>query len=385
MRTILAFLKSKTLLGGAFMLVFYQIIFVGIFISGYSAVPKNAADLTVAIVNEDAQYGAEIAKQIQEQLPFHLKTNLSYEEAKEELNGRDVHLVVHIPNDFTQKLTQQGEQVQLDFLINQSNPQLVSGTMQSVASQITDKLSQQLTVENVKGILQGLKLPEDQASQLADQASNKFKSNMVLSNPQPAGMHNQMAPMFVTMVSYVGAMIYSMMAVSTLGQLRSKFGKWKAFLGWQGANALISLIAPLIGLTIYFSVQGYGAEVFVQMWLSHALEMFVAMEVTSVFCLLLGQAGMIVNLPLLLIQTISGGSVMTQEMMPGFFKFFSSFSVMYYSTQTDYNLLFGGSGTWKSIMMMAVIGLGALVINSVIHQFKKVNESKDSIPQPLMM
>jgi uncharacterized phage infection (PIP) family protein YhgE len=378
MKIVSDYLKDKLFVGGITMLIFYQIIMITIYMGGYSAVPRNVTELTVAIVSEDTEVGAEFAEKIKGQLPFKVKSDLTLDQAKEKLDEHDLSMVVHIPADFTSSLSKLEEQVQLNFYINNATAQSVSGTMQSVANQITSQISQQLKVENMQGILQGMQVPEEKANELADGAVNKVKTNMINSNVPPAGMHNAMAPMFLTIVSYVGAMIFSMMAVGTLNKLKGKHGKWKAFFTLQGLQMVISLIGPLIGLGIYFAIQGYGIDVFLTMWLSHALEMFVAIQVTSVITMLLGQAGMLINMPYLLIQVIGTGAIMPQEMMSGFFKFFSSFSVLHYSVLTDYSLLFGGGNLTESIGMMGVIGAVALLINLIIHKLKAVSDSKKS-------
>ncbi|CAH1199139.1 hypothetical protein PAECIP111893_01240 [Paenibacillus plantiphilus] len=375
MKIVWDYLKDKLFVGGITMLIFYQIIMITIYMGGYSAIPKNVTELTVAIVSEDAEYGTEFADKIKEELPFKVKSDLTLDQAKEELDEHDLSMVVHIPADFTSKLSKLEEQVQLNFYMNNATAQSVSGTMQTVANQIASEVSQQLKVENMQGILQGMQVPEEQASSLAEGAVNKVKTNLIQSNVPPAGMHNSMAPMFLTIVSYVGAMIFSMMAVSTLNKLKSKHGKWRAFFTLQGLSMGLSLIGPLVGLGIYFAIQGYGVDVFFSMWLSHALEMFVAIQVTSVITMLLGQAGMLVNMPFLLIQVIGSGAIMPQEMLSGFFKFFSSFSVLHYSVETDYSLLFGGGNIAESISMMGVIGAAALLINMVIHKLKAVSNT----------
>ncbi|MBW7475737.1 ABC transporter permease [Paenibacillus oenotherae] len=375
MKIVVDYLKDKLFVGGITMLIFYQIIMITIYMGGYSAVPRNLTELTVAIVNEDAEYGAEFAERIKEELPFKMKSDLTLDQAKQELDEHDLSMVVHIPADFTSHLTKPEEQVQLNFFINNATAQTVSSTMQTVANQIASELSQQLKVESMQSILQGMQVPEEQAVSLAEGAVNKVKTNMIPSNVPPAGMHNLMAPMFLTIVSYVGAMIFSMMAVSTLNKLKSKHGKWRAFFTLQGLIMGLSLIGPLVGLGIYFAIQGYGADVFFRMWLSHALEMFVAVQVTSVITMLLGQAAMLINMPYLLIQVIGTGAIMPQEMMSGFFKFFSSFSVLHYSVETDYSLLFGGGNVAESISMMGVIGAAALLINLVIHKLKAASNT----------
>ncbi|MGP3785002.1 hypothetical protein [Paenibacillus sp. 1A_MP2] len=151
-----------------------------------------------------------------------------------------------------------------------------------------------------------------------------------------------MAPMFITMALYVGAMIYSMQSVGGLRSLQQQMGKWKAFFSLRLVNLLISLIAPLIAIGIYFMVQGYGMETFMKLWLLHSVQLFVCIEFTSIFIMLLGQGGMLINLPILLSQTIANGTTMPPEMMPGYFKFMSHITPMFYSTHLDYNILFGG-------------------------------------------
>ncbi|WP_052098378.1 hypothetical protein [Paenibacillus stellifer] len=147
----------------------------------------------------------------------------------------------------------------------------------------------------------------------------------------------------------------------------SRYGKWKAFGPLQGINLIISLIAPLVGVSIYFAVHGYGAEAFFKVWMTHSLEMFTAIEFTIIFCMLAGQGGMLLNMPLLLTQSISAGSVMTRDIMPGYYKFISYISPMYYSVQLDYNTLFGGGKSAEFVISLTLIAAAALVLNSIIH------------------
>ncbi|MNC22507.1 hypothetical protein D3C75_705090 [compost metagenome] len=122
------------------------------------------------------------------------------------------------------------------------------------------------------------------------------------------------------------------------------------------------------------------------MWLLHSLELFGAIQFTSVFCLLLGQAGMLLNMPLLLIQTISSGAVLPRAMMPGFFQAISHISVMYYTVQLDYNTLFGGGQTPTLLLSLGAVAITALAVNTVIHSLKSAKEISGSpVPQPLLM
>ncbi|WP_293017433.1 hypothetical protein [Paenibacillus sp.] len=273
-------------------------------------------------------------------------------------------------------------------MINESNPTTVTSMMKTVSTEITAGLQAQVQSQSFEGVLNRMQVPADQSKQIVEAAMGKVSSNLVMTNPQPAGMQNQMAPMFITMALYVGAMIYSMQSVGGLRSLQQQMGKWKAFFSLRLVNLLISLIAPLIAIGIYFMVQGYGMETFMKLWLLHSVQLFVCIEFTSIFIMLLGQGGMLINLPILLSQTIANGTTMPPEMMPGYFKFMSHITPMFYSTHLDYNILFGGGKTSDYGIGLALVGLAALAINIVIHQFKsarQIDDVKETVQQSVMV
>lgn len=368
-------LKNKSILAGIFMIIFYQAAMIGIFMPGYSSIPKNIPSLSIAVVNEDSQYGARFAEQLKEKLPFRLIEDLSLEEAKARLDNRELHLIVHIPDNFTASLSEQGQQAQLDYYMNGSNPATITSTMQTVANQISDSINDQIVEQSLNGLLQNLQLPEEQAKAAIEGIMSKLTFNTEVSNVIPTGTHNQMAPLFLTLGCYVGAMIYSMLSIGALNQLKGSLGKWRAFLGLQAINVGISLTASVVGLAIYFAIQSYSLETFLHVWMLQALELFTAISFTSIFCLLAGQVGMLINMPLLLAQTIASGAVVSREMMPGFFEALSYISPMYYNVHANLNLLFGGGATGNYVAGLALIGVGALVLNAIIHALKAVRAS----------
>ncbi|WP_339844209.1 ABC transporter permease [Paenibacillus sp. FSL W7-1088] len=381
-------LKHGGVKAGIFMIVFYQIVMLTVFMSGYSVIPKNVTNLTVAIVNEDQQSGTEFVQKLQEQLPFKVVTNESLVQAKTGLEDRDIHMIIRIPGDFTEELSEQGGKAQLQYLINESNPTTITSSMKNVAAEITAQMGAQVQAQSFEGVLSSMQIPAEQSKQIVESTMGKVSSDIVLSNPQPAGMQNQMAPMFITMALYVGAMIYAMQSIGGMKQLQGQMGKWNAFFAMRGTNLLVSILAPLVGIGIYFMVQGYGVEVFMKMWMVHSLQLFVSIEFTSIFIMLLGQGGMLINMIFVLSQSIANGTSMSPEMMPGYFKFVSQITPMFYSTHLDYNILFGGGKTVEYAVRLALVGLGAFVINTAIHHFKKAKQTdttQEPVQQPVMI
>ncbi|MEC0370994.1 YhgE/Pip domain-containing protein [Paenibacillus chibensis] len=378
MKNIVTFLKNKSVIGGITMVLFYQVVMILVFMTGYSAIPKNMTEMSVAIVNEDKQAGKEIAAGLAKQLPFKMVTDLPLDKAQEQLNDRELALVIHIPQDFTKQLSTSGTKAKMDFFMNQSNPAMVSSSMQSVVTQIMTNLNNQFATQTAQGVFQSMKMPAEQAQKLAAEIPTKLDANIVNTNPVPAGMHNQMAPFFLTMVSYTGAMIFSMMMVGAMNVLKRKMGLWQAFWSAQATNAIVALIAPLIGISIYFLIQGgYGAEIFVKVWLVHALELFGAIEFMSIFSLLLKDKAIFANLTLMLIQTISSGATMSREMMPWLFKIVSYISIMFYTVQTDFSVIFGGGKLTEHLLGLWIASIASMIICLISFYFVSPKESAD--------
>ncbi|MBM7679859.1 hypothetical protein JOD43_000018 [Pullulanibacillus pueri] len=350
------------------MAIFYQIIFMVIYLPGYSAVPKNIDELHVAIVNDDDHYGKAIAKQLKESLPFkEIDTDKTLKETQDLLEDRKISMVIHIPSDFSANLqSTENKQPNIDYYVNGSNPTMITSTLTSITSQIDSKISEQFSVNKAKGILTNLNVPEKQADQLAASIENSLDTNTITVHKMPDGMHNQMAPMFLTLVSYVGAMIASLTLSGVFKGVSKVIGKWKAIFYHQTVALIIAVIAPLIGISILYLIHGYGGGTFLQLWFHHALELIVALEFTSVFCLLFGQLGMIINLPIMLIQVIANGSVLPREMMYLPYKLMSYISPMYYSVQSDYSLLFGGGRLANYEWHLVLIGVVVVIINVLV-------------------
>jgi uncharacterized phage infection (PIP) family protein YhgE len=360
------FMKKQGAIAAIFMAIFYQIIFMVIYLPGYSAIPNNMDQMNIALVNEDTEYGTQIADQLAEELPFKVETDYSLSESRTMLDERDLQMVIHIPDDFTAKLTTGESAPSLDFYTNEANPSVVTSTTTSVITNINEQLSKQFSISKAAGILANFNVPEDQANELAASIENSLDINQVTINEVPDGMNNQMAPMFLTLVSYVGAMIASLMLTGAYRETKAALGKWKSYAYMNIVTVMIAVVAPLIGISIMYIIHGYGAETFFQLWGHHALELFVSLQFTSVFCLLAGQLGMILNLPVMLSQVIANGSVITRDMMYGVYEAISYISPMYYSVQADYSIMFGGGKLASYEWHLALIGLIALAINIVI-------------------
>lgn len=363
------FLNLQGFKASIFMGIFYAIAMLLIFLLGYSALPGNMDELKVAIINDDAgESGSQIAEQLTESLPFKIDTELTNEKALDKLGDNKYALVIHIPETFTEN-AQKGESAQIDFTVNEASATMVSSAMNSVVTEINNQLSTSFSTQTAQGVLLNMNVPEEQATAIAEQIETAYVGNYVIMNDVPDGMHNSMLPMFLTMACYVGAMIAAMQLVGAFKLSRGKASKVKLFTYVQGSALIIAVVSTIVALIVAFSIADLDTSIIFKLAGQQILLYMAAFNVCAIFTFLIGEAGMIINIPVLLSQTIANGATMPREMMYGFFNFVSHISPMYYSVQSYYAVMFGSTEQSPFLWGLVAVAAGAMIINMIIVRF----------------
>ncbi|MFZ0577561.1 MAG: ABC transporter permease [Psychrobacillus psychrotolerans] len=363
------FLNLQGFKASIFMGIFYAIAMLLIFLLGYSALPGNMDELKVAIINDDAgESGSQIAEQLTESLPFKIDTELTNEKALDKLGDNKYALVIHIPETFTEN-AQKGESAQIDFTVNEASATMVSSAMSSVVTEINNQLSTSFSTQTAHGVLLNMNVPEEQATAIAEQIETAYVGNYVIMNDVPDGMHNSMLPMFLTMACYVGAMIAAMQLVGAFKLSRGKASKVKLFTYVQGSALIIAVVSTIFALIVAFSISDLDTSIIFKLAGQQILLYMAAFNVCAIFTFLIGEAGMIINIPVLLSQTIANGATMPREMMYGFFNFVSHISPMYYSVQSYYAVMFGSTEQSPFLWGLVAVAAGAMIINMIIVRF----------------
>ncbi|MEK5146923.1 ABC transporter permease [Psychrobacillus sp. FSL K6-4615] len=363
------FLNLQGFKASIFMGIFYAIAMLLIFLLGYSALPGNMDELKVAIINDDAgESGSQIAEQLTESLPFKIDTELTNEKALDKLGDNKYALVIHIPETFTEN-AQKGESAQIDFTVNEASATMVSSAMSSVVTEINNQLSTSFSTQTAHGVLLNMNVPEEQATAIAEQIETAYVGNYVIMNDVPDGMHNSMLPMFLTMACYVGAMIAAMQLVGAFNLSRGKASKVKLFTYVQGSALIIAVVSTIFALIVAFSIADLDTSIIFKLAGQQILLYMAAFNVCAIFTFLIGEAGMIINIPVLLSQTIANGATMPREMMYGFFNFVSHISPMYYSVQSYYAVMFGSTEQSPFLWGLVAVAAGAMIINMIIVRF----------------
>lgn len=365
------FLKSKGATGSIFMGIFYAVCMLGIFLPGYTAIPGNIDKLPIAIINDDeGEIGSQIADSLAEQLPFEkIEKDITNKAALEQLEENDLALVVHIPETFSADLQNGEVSSSIDFTMNEAAATVVSSSMAQVVSQINEQLSAQFSQQTAQGMLMNFNVPEEQAKAMAETIENTYIPNIVTINDIPDGMHNNMLPMFLTMALYVGAMIAAMQLVGAFKANRGKASKTRLFIYMQLTAVLIGIVAGLASTGIAFGINDLGAELFLPILGQQILNYWVSFNFTAIFVLLIGETGMIINIPILLSQTIANGATLSRDMMYAPYEWISHITPMYYSVQAYFTNIFGSASASPYIFGLTAVGLAAMLINIFIVRF----------------
>ncbi|WP_339198486.1 ABC transporter permease [Solibacillus sp. FSL R5-0449] len=349
-----------------FMGVFYAVAMLVIFLIGYTAIPGEMDQLKIAIVNEDAgESGAQISEQLSESLPFKIETDYSHDNALQKLEDNDISLLIHIPETFSAN-AQNGESAEINYTVNEASATMVASSMSSIVNEVNKQLSASFSTQTAQGILMNMNVPEEQAAAMAEQIENAYVGNYVIMNDVPDGMHNTMLPMFLTMVSYVGAMIAAMQLVQVYKHHRGKESRFKLFGYVQLSALLIAVLSTIAALITAYIITDLDTAVMLKVAGQQVLLYMAAFNVCAIFTFLIGEAGMIINIPILLSQTIANGATIPREMMYGYFEVASYITPMYYSVNAYLATMFGSTDASPFIWGLAAVGVGALLINLLI-------------------
>lgn len=366
-KAVLTYLKKPQTMIAVVVALMAQLIFCAVWMTAYDGVLDRVDRLKIAIVNEDGAFGSKVEQQIKSKLPFKVAV-LSKEQALDALLQRDVHMVLTIPESFGKSLTTPGTRAKLTYTVNESNPQLSKNVMQSVAAQVTDELNRSAALQGAEIVLQQLKLPSDQASEIAQGLVNKVESQVESLNPV-VGMHNQMVPMMLVLASYVGAMMMAMnihQVSETIGSALSK----RQHLAFRSLIIVVAAaVISMVGSSLIAALGGQMKSGFGLFWLFHFLTLATFMFFAQMFLAVFGMAGMFLNMAVLSLQLVTSGTIVPREMLSGVYQWIGRFLPATYSVEGIMNLQFGGVHTGKdaelllaTILVSVAVTVGAILI-----------------------
>ncbi len=354
-----------------------QIIFCVFWMSAYDGVLDRTHHLKIAIVNEDGEFGKSMEQQLKRSLPFEM-TTLSKEDAMRELEQRNIHLVITIPEKFGEALKTPDTKAKISFTMNESNAQLPKGIMQTVAAKVTDELNANASLQGAQMVFEQLHMPSKQASLTAHHILNKVESEVTTLHPVK-GMHNQMVPMMLVLGSYVGAMLMAMNMHQVSLSIGSALTKGQHFAVRTLFIVIASIIVSFVGSSIIFMFGGQMENGFASFWLFHWLTVMTFMFFAQMFLMVMGMAGMFVNMAMLSLQLVSSGTIVPKQMLSGFYQVMAHFLPATYSVEGLMNLQFGGIHTLYDVELLIVFSIVSMCIGFAATMLKKQEKPSEVI------
>lgn len=366
------FLKPATTKVGIITAITFQLLFSIIWMTGYSGVSDNTKNLKIAIVNEDQGMGSKIVQNLQSNLPFQTEVIASNEEAQNQLNNREVQMVMHISPDFSNKLQTAGQTAPIAYTVNESNPSMTKSIMQAVAGTITATVNKEAVAAGASAVLTQMnpQLPADQATQIAQGLASKVSSDIQSTN-KVKDMPNQMLPMMLVLASIVGTMIMGMNFSVTTNLLGASLSKQQKMAARIVITVIAAVVVGLISAIMVVSLGGQVDKGFVALWGFESLFLLTFALVAQMFLTLFGNAGMLFNIAMLSLQLVSSGAIVPRELLSNFYHSISNFFPATYAVNGLMNILFGGPGVGSEAGFLALIAVVALAIDMFVVVAKK--------------
>ena len=359
-----ALAKQPTTIIGVAAALLFQLIFTVVWMTGYDGMQNRTERLVIGIVNEDAQRGEAIVRQLKDGLPVRVREYEDPADAARQLESRGIQMLVRIPPDFSAKAAAADGTAALEFTINESNPMMIKNMMAQVAAQITAAVNRQAIMTGAQHMLLQLQVPEEQTRTMAETLSERVTADITYTNPVQ-GINNQMVPMMIVLASYVGVMIMGMnLEQSNMAAAAMGIGRWQRFGARMVINGAAAVIVSLIGVSLVLGLGGQSAGGFFALWGFEALFILTFIFVSQLFLMLFGMAGMLFNILLLSMQLVSSGAMMPRELLPDFYRSVSEAFPATYAVEGAMNLLYGGPPAGRAALGLLAILAAALLLGA---------------------
>jgi uncharacterized phage infection (PIP) family protein YhgE len=378
MKTLKQYFKHPETFTGIATAFAFLLIFFCVWMTAYDGVTDRVNKLKIGLVNEDKQMGATIEKELIKNVPFKIETYSSIKSAKQNMNKRDLDMVIQIPANFSSQLQEKGD-TKINYLINQANASLAKQIMEGTAKNISQTINanvytykQQLILSNLSKQMEGA-LPSKELAQNISKNISQVLQSLNIQSVQSTlkktndtdGFAATMVPMMIVLASFVGSMIMSLNVNIVSTKLRGIYNKWSIFLARQiinmGASILLSLITLLFLVIFNIEIKSTIFETGVFQLLVY----FSFLSVTQLFVILFGPGGMLFNILALSLQLVTSGVIVPKAMLSSFYQTVGSFLPATYAADGYYTVIFGGVHLTSNMMTLLLISAVTLVVACV--------------------
>ena len=397
MNTFKSFFKEKETLLGISAAIAFQLIFVIVWLTGYDGVYDRTDQFSIGIVNDDPVLGKEITNELEDRDLFQLTVFERMDEAKQELDGRNLNMLIHLPENMLEQL-EANEIISIDYYINQSTSTITKQMMETAANSFNDAVNQK--VREMMDLHLAEKIPqmvaaeapneemEAMVEEIAIQVVNlvqentqitPIKANIVKTNHKE-GFAITMVPLLIVLASYISAMLISQNLQFANEKLTPAYTRSGLFIGRQIINILLAIGISLLTVCLMYLFNIEMDHNFFALWGIQAILLFSFLALSQIFVMLFGNPGMIFNIALTATQLVSSGAIVPRELLPSFYQELGSLLPATYGVNSYFSLIYGGgdlASDLKHLGIIIVVLLGiAIVVQILFHLWDRIKTSK---------
>lgn len=360
--------------------VAFQLIFFSIWMTAYDGINDRTDNLTIGYISEDTAFGQEVIDGLKESLPFASKDYSSIDMAEKDLENRYIHMIIHIPADFTAQL-KAGKDANIIYSINQANASLAKTMMEGVAKQTTNEINHQLYPvqqgEIVKAFSQQFSqllieqntalLVQDTVTTTIMGVKDRIVESTIMKTNDVKEFAANFVPLMVIISSFVGAMVMIMQHQQAAQMLQDSVSKWSLFFARQLLNFAVAFILPLltIGLMQLFAIS--SDESLITIYLFQGFMYWAFLCLAQVFVILFGNLGMVFNICALSLQLVTSGVLVPNALLSEFYHRLASLLPATYGADGYYTIIFGGNtesliSNSSSLGMIIVVTLAIAIV-----------------------
>lgn len=391
MKSLKQFFKYRETWLGITTAFVFMLIFFCVWMTAYNGVSDRVNQLKIGITSQDQNMGTTIENNLKKNLPFDVKTYQSVDTAKQEMNRRNLDMVIQIPANFSEQLQTSGR-AEIKYFINQANAslakQIMEGTAQDVTSTINDNIyayKQKVILSQLSKQLSTAVPSQELAQNISASISHVMQSltihsvhSSIIKTNNVNGFPATMVPLLVVLASFVGSMIMSLNLNGAAMKMRQSFNKWSVFLSRQMINVGAAVLLAVISL-IFMAIFKIDLHTpLLETWAFQTLVYFSFLSLTQMFVILFGPAGMLFNILSMALQLVTSGVIVPKVMLSDFYQTLGSLLPATYVADGYYTVIFGGVSLPNDTSLLLAVSAITLLIAAVRVLFQRTQLSETS-------
>lgn len=402
------FIFSKLTIIAIIFAAIYQLIMAIVYIPGYETFDNHTDRLKIALITSSnksqRKFEKEFTKKLQNNADIPHVVTLSSHDAQKQVQSQKMIMAIKLPSNITNNI-KNNRKMQLKYYVYPGANQTVSRIASTIETSANTSLEETLTqnqniVNMVKSNMVTNGIPTIQETikkevtkdptlatspkklaqlkvrttktvtqDLEKQAKNTIVKNVMTAKEikvpsKTIKISQTLGAVFLALGCFISVMTASMLLLAQFKRfVLTGVSKWKALAFYEVALIVISITSPIISILIFKFITNIPAIQALAIFGQHVLLTFISSQIVSIPAFLIGQAALLVNLPLALVQTLISGAIMPYNLLPEIYQFLYHVLPIPPTYEIDMSILTGVTiNIANNELKLGLIAIGAIIL-----------------------